>query len=186
MRPLSGWARSILVLVALCAALPAGAVQSSDTASGTKKGAGQAQGQAPGAWPRKVKVGESTLSVDAPQAQSLEGNKLKGQSSVSLDAGQGGEPAYGTVWLEADVDVERESRQVTLVSVSAPRVQIPGVPAARLQQMGTRLGQVLSRQQWKLPLDDVLASVKAAGMRSDTPPKLNMQPPRIVFESQPA
>src|SRR5262249_20416877 len=58
--------------------------------------------------------------------------------------------------------------------------------AARLQQIGTRLGQVLTRQQWKLPLDDVLASVRAAGLRSDTPPKLNMEPPRIVFESEPA
>src|SRR5262249_55586667 len=122
MRPLSGWRRAIVVLAALAAAAPGGAVQSSGTTSASKKGGGQAlgQGQTQGNWPRKIKHGESPLSVDAPQAQSLEGNKLKGQSAVALDAGQGGEPAYGTVWLEADVDIQRDSRQVTLVSVNVP------------------------------------------------------------------
>ena len=184
MRPRRGWARLVLPIIAASLILCGRGMLAQPAPQTEKPEAAASKGQ--GNWPRKIQLGEGTLSLDAPQAQSLEGTRLKAQGSATLDRGNGSEPAYGTVWYEADVDVQRDKRIVSLVSVTVPRVQIAGVAPAKAQQIGSRLEQAATRQQWKLPLDDVLASVQAAGLRSETPPKLNMQPPRILFESQPA
>jgi len=57
-------------------------------------GLGQ-QGNAPAAgdgdWPRKIQQGEFTISVDAPQAESLDGTRLKARSTFRVGK-EGAEP----------------------------------------------------------------------------------------------
>lgn len=137
-------------------------------------------------WPRQIRFGEATLFLDAPEAESLEGTHFKGRSSARMVQAET-EPAFGAVWYDADVEINRDRRIVTLVSVRVPRVELAGAPPARQQRMATRLAEVLTRQQWKLPLDDILASAKLAQWRQEVvPPKLGTEPPRILFETEPA
>jgi hypothetical protein len=179
---LRGWgARSILLAAAaLLSWEGAAAAQAQAPPPGQKKQAGRESN-----WPKKVKVGELTVSLDAPLAESLEGAKLKARGTARVQSGEVGEPAFATVWYEAEVDINHDRRTVTMTSVQVPRVELPGAPAAQQQRIAARLSQALSRQQPKLSLDDVLASTKVAG-RHEGPPKLNTDPPKIIFETEPA
>src|SRR5215471_12835538 len=134
-----------------------------------------------GEWPRKIRMGEITVSLDEPQADSLEGTKLKAHGGARIQKEGDTEPAYASIWYEAEVEINRAARTVTMVSVNVTRVQLPGAPPARQQRLATRLGQVFTHQQLQLPLDDVLASVKIASRRDAGPPKLNTDPPKILF-----
>ncbi|HEX7254053.1 MAG TPA: hypothetical protein VF376_14325 [Thermoanaerobaculia bacterium] len=139
-----------------------------------------------GEWPRKVRMGEITVSLDEPLADSLEGTKLKAHGNARLQREGETDSSYATVWYEADVDVNHTQRTVTWTSVNVPNVQIPGAPPARLQRIATRLGPAITRIHLQLPLDDVLASIKLAARLPKTPPKLNTSPPKILVESEPA
>ena len=138
-------------------------------------------------WPRKIPFGEMTVLLDAPQAESLEGTKLKAKGAARLHRADGTEPdAAATLWYDADVRIDRERRLVTLVAVSVTRVELPGAAPAREQRLATRLSQAVTRQHVTLSLDDVLAGARFAARGSGAPPKLGTDPPRILFETEPA
>jgi hypothetical protein len=173
--------RSFLIAVTALLALTGAA-----TADQAKPAAPKKQASRESGWPRKVQLGDMALTLDAPQADSLDGTKLKARGTAQgLRAGVT-EPSIGMIWYESEVQINRDRRVVTLASVSVPRVQLGGVPLARQQRMATRLSQVLTRLQLKLPLDDVLAAVKLASRRGETAPKLGTEPPKILLETEPA
>ncbi|HKF43610.1 MAG TPA: DUF5320 domain-containing protein [Thermoanaerobaculia bacterium] len=137
-------------------------------------------------WPKKVPFGEFTLFIEAPQAEKLEGTKLSSHGELRLEHGDGSDLATGTAWYESDVEIDRAQRMVTLTSTEVPKVQVPNAPPQRLERIAQRLATMFTNQKPKLPLDDVLASVKMAKFGDAAPPKLNNDPPRIVFETEPA
>jgi hypothetical protein len=73
-----------------------------------------------------------------------------------------------------------------MVSVEIPKVELPGAPPARQQRVAARLTMALNRQRPRLSLDDVLAGTKMARGHEEAPPKLNTEPPKILFEMEPA
>src|SRR5512135_1107233 len=137
-------------------------------------------------WPKKLQLGDTSVTLDAPEAESLAGSKLKARGTARIQRTEDAGAAVATLWYEADVRIDRERRIVTLVSVSVPRVQLPGAPPARQQRLATRLGQAVTRHRLTLPLDDVLAAARLAARRDETPPRLGTDPPKIVFETEPA
>ncbi len=177
-------ARRALSIVASAAllALSGAAAAAAPTAPPAPRAASAGQDN----WPKKVRMGEFTILLDAPQAESLDGTKLKARGTFRIERAEGAAPASGTVWYEADVQIDRNQRIATLVSVQVPRVQLASAPPARQQRIATRLSMAATRMQWKLSLDDVLAQTRLAGSRDEAPPKLNTAPPRILVESEPA
>ncbi len=140
----------------------------------------------PEKWPRKIQLGEMKVLLDAPEAESLEGTSLKARGPLRVEGPGETEPSFGTIWYEADVEINRARRIVTLVSVRVPRVQLEGAPPARQQRLATRLSRAVTRLRLKLSLDDVLASARMAPLREGEPAKLGTSPPKILFETEPA
>ena len=176
-----------LAAVAFVAFASAAAAQTTAPAQPAKPHAPKKPAAAPQAdWPRKIQLGEMTVLLDAPLAESLEGTNLKARGTAQVRRAEETESASATLWYEADVRIDREHRLVTLVSVSVARVELPGALPAREQRLATRIGAAVTRQQWTLPLDDVLASAKFAARRNEPTPKLGTDPPKILFETEPA
>jgi hypothetical protein len=179
------------VLLAICAtasAMPDQPAAGKQPAAQNPQGAPkqQVRGGAQASWPRKMPLGKETLLIDEPQAESLEGAKLSAHSTARLQSEDGSETSNGMVWYEAEVQVNRDQRIVTLTSVNVPKVQFAGVPPARLERIAQHLSQAATRWHLKLSLDDVLAGARVARERDATPPRLNTDPPKIVFETEPA
>jgi len=162
MRHRGRWARSILLAAAALLAL-GGAAAGQTAPAAPKKPAAREDN-----WPKKIRFGEMTVFLDAPQAESLEGTKLKARGEARVLRGEGGEPSFGTVWYEADVEINRDRRTVTLVSVQVPKVELPGAPPAQQQRLATRLGHAVTRLAPNLSLDDVLPGTTMARGREET------------------
>jgi hypothetical protein len=163
-----------------------GGLATAQPAQPAKAGAARKAAAREAGWPRRIQLGETTVLLDAPQAESLEGAKLKARGTARIQRSEGGEPAVATLWYDADVEINRARRIVTLASVSVPRLQLPGASPVKQQRLATRLGQVITRQRLALPLDDVLAGAKLSTRRDAAPPKLGTDPPKILFETEPA
>ena len=174
-----------VILTAVAAVLALGGVATAQQAAAPA--AGQKRPAAKQAvWPKKIPFGEFTIVLDAPQAESLEGTKLKARGTAQVQHGEEGEASPATVWYDAEVSIDRGQRTVTIVSVEIPKVELAGASPARQQKLAERLTTALDRQQPKLSLDDVLASMKMAKGQAEAPPKLNTDPPKILFETEPA
>src|SRR5262249_29221444 len=70
-------------------------------------------------------------------------------------------------------------------STEVPKVVLPGAPPQRLEKLAQRLATFFNRQHPKLSLDEVLATMKMT-RSGDAPPKLNNDPPKILFVTEPA
>ena len=138
------------------------------------------------AWPKTIRMGPVSISLDAPGAESFEETKLKAHGAVRVQRPEDAGPIAGTASYEAVVRVDRAARTVTLVSVEVPSVDLGGARPALARRVATRIGIALTRQKPRLPLDDVLAAVRLAGRPADGAPKLNNEPPRVLFETEPA
>ncbi|HET9795515.1 MAG TPA: carbohydrate-binding family V/XII [Thermoanaerobaculia bacterium] len=181
MRPL-GRSRIVIPAIAL---LVSAALAAATPAAGPAVSGGPAPRN--DSWPQKVLLGEAgTVFVDEPQAESLDGTKLTASGTLSLQRAGESEPTPGTARYEAEIQVDRTRRTVTLASILVSNVEIAGTRPAFRERLATRIGSALARRRARLSLDDVLSSAKFAGRREGAPAKLNTQPPRIVFETEPA
>jgi hypothetical protein len=157
--------------------------QAPKTAAAKKPGSAAAQSDE---WPRKVPFGEFTLVLESPRAESLEGSKLKSRGAFRIERGQSEEPLNGSASYVSDVRIDRAQRTVTMTSTEVPEIELPGAPPARRERVAQRIAAYFTRQQPRISLDDVLATLKMTKVRDDAPPKLNNEPPRILFETEPA
>jgi len=137
-------------------------------------------------FPKQILFGETSVLVDAPLVESLEGDRLKARGTVRFQRAGDMEPAVANVWYDAVVAVDHSRRLVTLTSVQVPRLQLPGAALVKQQRLAARLGQAFTRHPLTLSLDDVLAGAKLAARGDEAPPKLGTEPPRILFETRPA
>ncbi len=139
-----------------------------------------------GDWPKTILLGQRKVILDTPHAESLEGTALEARGGIGLVRAGETEPAWGTIWYEADVTIDRDRRTVTLASVHVSRIQVAGLPSLQLQRLAGRLSLAIARRRITLGLDDVLASARIWQYRSEAPPKLGTEPPQILFETEPA
>jgi hypothetical protein len=180
------WARTIL-FASIAVLAPGGNVPAqTPPASASKPAAKNAPAIPRDEWPKKLPFGEFTLVVEAPQAESLEGTKLQARGLFRVERGQAGEPLAGTAWYSAEVAIDKRQRMVTLASTEVPKIELAGAPPARRERVAQRLATAFNNQKPKLPLDEVLAAVKVAKFHDDAPPKFNNDPPKILFETEPA
>src|SRR5882672_10737869 len=137
-------------------------------------------------WPRAVNAPDGKIVVYEPQIESLDGNLLKGRGAVSLTPKGKTEPVFGAIWFESRIEIDRDSRTVDVLEMKIPRVRFPNSTDAD----SARYSDIITREakNWdlNLSLDRMIAGLNAAKREHEQAEDLNMQPPDILFETQPA
>ncbi|MDQ6891719.1 MAG: carbohydrate-binding family V/XII [Acidobacteriota bacterium] len=189
MKSRSPWGPPCVLAAVSLLAFAAGAAGQSSAAGSVPPAAGRPRAQAlrrQEGWPKKIRFGDATLSLEAPQATGLDGTKLQAASAGRMESDAGAELSSGTVSFEADVETDRASRTMTLAAVRVQSVDFPKMPSARRERISARVSDALTRMRPTLALDDVLAGVAVARNRGQDASKLNTDPPKILFEAGPA
>lgn len=137
-------------------------------------------------WPRTLHLGDTTVTLDAPAADALDGTRLRAHGGIAISRGDDGEPSRGTVRYAADVEIDHDRRVVSITSVEISDLEVEGLPRPRREHLAERLSQAATRRHFTLPLDDVLADIRFARVRPAAPPRLKNDPPRIVFATEPS
>ena len=137
-------------------------------------------------WPRVINAPDGKIVVYEPQIESLDGNVLKGRGAVSLTPKGKTEPVFGAIWFESRIEIDRDSRTVDVLEMKIPRVRFPNSTDAD----SARYSDIITREakNWdlNLSLDRMIAGLNAAKREHEQAEDLNMQPPEILFETQPA
>jgi hypothetical protein len=159
-------------------------------APGAPAGASPAGPKSPGApagdWPRVMPAGGQTVSVYLPQLDSWDGHRLEAHAAVSLKAPASDQPTFGVVAFQADTQVDKGARQVTLDQIRIVRAQFPSAPDKEAaykklleQNIPARVRTIeLDRLEAALAVDEARAKGRQLALKSD--------PPRILFSKVPA
>ena len=152
-RPFRGPACLLAAAALLVSFAAAGQAQAPAGPSGKPHARNEAARQE--GWPKKIPFGEATLVLEAPRAEALDGTKLRATSAVRMEGGATGaaELSSGTITFDADVEIDRQARTVTLTSVRVAKIDVGRMPPARKERIGARLTQVMNKVRPTLPLD---------------------------------
>ena len=137
-------------------------------------------------WPREIDLPQGVVVIYQPQPEKMEGNQLKARAAVSVELKGTNEPVFGSVWFEARMDTDRAERTATIADVSVTQVRFPDQDVLKKKQLQTLLETEIPK--WRLPisLDSLMATLELAEKRSDATEKINTDPPKILFVSEPA
>ncbi|MGE5152934.1 MAG: LysM peptidoglycan-binding domain-containing protein [Bdellovibrio bacteriovorus] len=135
----------------------------------------------PDPWPRKIQVGDQTLTVYQPQVESWSGNQIAFRAAVAVTPAGQGEEAFGVVEAQAQTQVDRAQREVVIENLRIVKVQFPTLPTE-----GEELAKAFGSAVRVVPLDRLEASLAAAGVTPPAGLAVQNAPPRIIVSDRPA
>ncbi|HKQ97975.1 MAG TPA: hypothetical protein VJV75_08875, partial [Candidatus Polarisedimenticolia bacterium] len=135
-------------------------------------------------WPREIKSKDAEIVIYQPQPESLEGNVLKARTAVSVARG-GATPVFGAVWGTAKLDIDKDSRTVTAISMTIDRVRFPDVDESQQGELRTLLEKEFAKLDMTMSLDRLQTSLEASE-REQRGEELKSEPPKVIYSNQPA
>jgi hypothetical protein len=154
-------------------------------ATGAGAGLAMLQEEPAEGWPREITVDGGTVVVYQPQSDTFEGNKLAGRAAVSVTPTDQ-EPVFGTVWLEARLDTDRDTRMATIDDLAVTRVGFPAATEEHKEALARLLEREIPAWELDIAMDRLLTDLELAETRRRAAEGLNMEPPVILFSLEPA
>ena len=136
-------------------------------------------------WPREIPLDRGTVVVYQPQSDTFEGNLLSGRAAVSVTL-TGQEPVFGTVWYEARLETDRDTRMATIEDLKVTRVGFPAADEAHQDSLARLLEREIPAWDLDISMDRLITDLELAETRRKAAEGLNMEPPIIVFSLEPA
>jgi hypothetical protein len=146
----------------------------------------RAQTQGDVGWPREIEVPEGKVVIYQPQADVLDGNILKGRGAISFTAAGKTAPVFGAAWFEAQVDIDRDARLVSILTLTIPKCRFGESTPEQEKQLAGILERELPKTDLTMSLDRLMAGLKVAESERIQAEGLNTAPPKIYFETSPA
>jgi hypothetical protein len=137
------------------------------------------------AWPREARRGDVTVLMYQPQVERLSQTDVEARAAVQITT-SGREPAFGAIWLTAEVDVDRDARIVTFRSVRIPRVRVVDASETDSTALARALEEEILRWNLEMDLDRFIPLLELAEHDDVADAGLRHDPPRIVFASEPS
>jgi hypothetical protein len=137
-------------------------------------------------WPREFEHSNAKVVVYQPQFDSYEGTRVKGRSAVAITRAGAKKPVFGAVWFEATADIDRDERVVDFREITVPRVRFPDATPEVEAALTKVLEEAMPRWDNQLSYDRFVAAVAAIAGEHEAAANLRHDPPRIVFEREPA
>ena len=142
-------------------------------------------------WPQEIETPKGTVVVYQPQPEKLEGNKLSSMAAVAIELKDVDEPVFGAIWFEARLDTDRDERIATITDVTVTQVRFPEQDE-KDQDGGKvdKLKKLLEEEmpKWNIPIsmDELMTTLELAETRAKATQKINTDPPKIIFMTEPA
>ena len=138
-------------------------------------------------WPQQLDAKDgATVIIYQPQVETFSGNALEARAAVAVKTPESGNvPVFGAVWMQARLDVDRDSRTAIIRSISVEDVRFADASEAEMQQLATFIEDALGSSSMTISVDQLLADLDT-GDAGDGGPQLKHDAPRILLSTEPA
>ncbi len=150
-------------------------------------------------WPKSLPLRDGSLvKIYELQPESIQGNVLKARAAFSFSGKDEKDPVFGTFWMVAHVETDRDNRMVHIDSVKVPNIKL--APQSDLVNVSynylrakieadylkMELETGIPALNLDLPLDALLASLNMNTEEKHLSKGLNTNPPDIIYQSRPS
>ncbi len=136
-------------------------------------------------WPQKFEFSNGVAIMYQPQPEAFHGNRLEGRAAVVVEL-LDQEPAFGAVWIEADVNADRDEHLATITSIRITRVRFPDQSVEQEQKLKDLIEREMAGANLKISLDRLLASLALVEKARAEALRLSIAPPDILVVTEPA
>ena len=136
-------------------------------------------------WPRAIGVENGSVEIFQPQIESFQGDQLAARAAVAWTP-NGRPPAFGVVWVEARVSIDKVAGDVSLQDVKVQRVRFANMSKEQEQQGRALLEREIPTWDLHLSVLELEASIAVNEQEIQTSEALDFTPPRMVFSQDPA
>ncbi|MDX9751921.1 MAG: hypothetical protein RBT71_12635 [Flavobacteriales bacterium] len=133
-------------------------------------------------WPVVVLSGQDRIQVFEPQPEAIDGNRLVLRSAVSLQRAGESDPAFGTIWADAVMEMDRTSRLGRMTSFTVTDTRFPALDEAGRAAFARTLSEQLPAQAPVLSLDHLVAALERE--KEGSAEYVN-NPPEIIYQERP-
>lgn len=137
-------------------------------------------------WPQVLDIKEGKIVVYQPQPETFEGNVLKSRAAVSITPKGTDEPVFGAVWIESQVEVRKDDREVEILGNRVINARIADSKPGQEERFMEVFQREIGDSKFKIDYDRLLESLQSAEVQATTSEGLRNDPPRILFEYEPA
>jgi hypothetical protein len=135
-------------------------------------------------WPKEIVAGEYVVTLYQPQVDNMTADLFESRAAVSVKKGDG-EPTFGAVWIEARIAVDRDTRNVDILTVEVPNVRFPELSDEEQSQLAALFEREIPTWDVDLSLDRLLASLEILdGEVGEL--ELKNDPPKVIIAYVPS
>ena len=93
----------------------------------------------PISWPQELDADSgATVIVYQPQVETFSGNAIEARAAVAVKTPESGNvPVFGAIWMQAKLDVDRNTRTAIIRSISVEDVRFADASESELQDLAT-------------------------------------------------
>ena len=141
----------------------------------------------PVTWPQQLDAeGGSTVIIYQPQVETFTGNAIEARAAVAVKTPESGDvPIFGAIWMQARLDVDRESRTAIIRSISVEDVRFTDASEADMQRLANFIEGALGSSSMTISVDQLLADLDSSDV-GDAGPQLKHNAPKILLSTEPA
>jgi hypothetical protein len=138
-------------------------------------------------WPQQLDAENgTTVIIYQPQVEAFSGNELEARAAVAVKTPEADNvPVFGAVWMQARLDVDRDSRTAVIRSISVEDVRFADASEGDKQRLANFIESALGSSSMAISVDQLLADLDA-GDAGDAGPQLKHDAPKILLSTEPA
>jgi hypothetical protein len=137
-------------------------------------------------WPYEISTPKGLIVIYQPQPEKLDGNTLHARSAVAIETDKSSEPVFGVVWFQATLDTDRDERTASIEDIKINRLNFPNQDIEKEKTFSDIVEKEMSTLNLQITMDSLLTTLEATEKQQVNTQKINTDPPRILFEKQPA
>ena len=138
-------------------------------------------------WPQQLATDNgAVVLIYQPQVETFSGNRIEARAAVSVksDATKN-VPVFGAIWIEAKIDVDRDSRTAVIRDVDIGDVRFADATGEQMQKLADFIEGQIEGSSFSISVDQLLADLDAE-TTEPTDSVLKHDPPKIIFSTKPS
>ena len=141
----------------------------------------------PISWPQELDADSgATVIVYQPQVETFSGNTIEARAAVAVKTPESGNvPVFGAIWMQAKLDVDRNTRTAIIRSISVEDVRFADASESELRDLATFIEGALGVSSMSISVDQLLADLDT-GIAGNAGPQLQHDAPTILLSTEPA
>ena len=137
-------------------------------------------------WPQVIKNPQGEVIIYLPQVENFTANTLSARAAVSIKLTGETEPVFGTIWMVAGVDIDRDERMAYPKNIRVPRVRFTASTPATEAQLADLIEQTAKNWDFSLSIDRLIPLLDVAEKEKMASENISNKPPIIIFKETPS